>query len=154
MMYPGTRRAHTSRWPLVLALVAAAAVYYAGRSAAGTGEAATPATQDLNRVESRIDRLEQRFYTIESSIRGLEQQVRVASAAPRAGAQRDPEVGLLRSEVESLRQRLAEVECGLSRVDERTLTPEAREARRKSAAGTADPCRLGTDAPLRLSTRP
>ncbi len=153
-MYFATRRAHTSRWPLVLMFVAAAAAYYAWRPAASTGEAATTAPQDLMRVESRLDRLEQRFYTVESSLRGLEQQVRVTAAAPRTSAQRDPEVSLLRSEVESLRRRLAEVECGLSKVDERTLTPEAREARRKSTAGVADPCRLGTDAPLRLSTRP
>lgn len=149
----GTRRtaAHASRRPLALALVAAAA-FYAGRPAGGTGEAAAPAPQDLIRVESRLGQLEQRFYAVESSIRGLEQQSRVSSAAPRPGA-RDPEVGLLRMEVESLRRRLAEVECGLSRVDERTLTPEAREARRKSGAA-ADPCRLDADAAPRPPARP
>jgi hypothetical protein len=139
---------------LILALVATGAAFYAGRPAAGTGEAATPTPQDLIRVESRLGQLEQRFYAVESSLRGLEQQARVSASAPRAGTARDPEVGPLRAEVESLRRRLAEVECGLSRVDERTLTPEAREARRKSAAGTSDPCRLNTDAPLRLLTRP
>jgi hypothetical protein len=151
-MHSGTRRTWASRWPLALALVAAAA-FYAGRPAGGTGEAATPATQDLIRVESRLGQLEQRFYAVESSIRGLEQQSRVSSAAPRPVA-RDPEVGLLRSELESLRRRLAEVECGLSRVDERTLTPEAREARRKSAASDDDPCRFGADAPRRPAARP
>lgn len=147
----GTRRTPASRWPLALALVAAAA-FYAGRPAVGTGEAATPAPQDLIRVESRLGQLEQRFYAVESSIRGLEQQSRASYAAPRPGT-RDPEVGLLRSELESLRRRLAEVECGLSRVDERTLTPQAREARRKNAAG-ADPCRLDADATPRPMSRP
>jgi hypothetical protein len=153
-MYSETRRTRTSRWPPVLILVAAAAAFYAGRPAGSTGEAATPAPQDLMRLESRLGQLEQRFYTVELSIRGLEQQARLSSAAPRAGATRDPEVGLLRSEVEALRLRLAEVECGLLKMDERTLTPEAREARRKSAAGNADPCRLGANDPLRLPARP
>jgi hypothetical protein len=154
-MYYGTRRTSTYRWPLALVLVAAAAAFYAWRPAGSTGEAATPAPQDLIRLESRLGQLEQRFYTVESSIRGLEQQVRLSSAAPRSAArERDPEVGLLRSEVEALRLRLAEAECGLLRVDERTLTPGAREARRKAAAGAADPCRLNTDAPLRLAARP
>lgn len=151
-MEPGTRRARPSRWPAVLLFVAAAAAY-AVRPAAGTGEAAAPAPQDLMRVESRIGQLEQRFYSVEASIRGLEQQLR-APAAVRGAGVRDPEVGLLRAEVESLRQRLAEVECGLARVDERTLTPEAREARRKSGAGGADPCRLDAGAPARPATRP
>ncbi|HEY0172454.1 MAG TPA: hypothetical protein VGB98_15640 [Pyrinomonadaceae bacterium] len=151
-MEAGTKRTRPSRRAAVL-LFAAAAAAYALRPAASTGEAATPAPQDLIRVESRIGRLEQRFYSVEASIRGLEQQLR-APAAVRGSGARDPEVGLLRAEVESLRRRLADVECGLSRVDERTLTPAAREARRKSSAGNADPCRLDADAPLRPATRP
>ena len=152
-MNSGTPRASAPRWLLVFALVVAAAAFYALRPAGGTGEAATPAPQDLMRLESRLGQLEQRLYAIESSIRGLEQQARVSTGAPRA-AGRDPEVGLLRSEMDSLRVRLAEVECGLLRVDERTLTPAAREARRKSAAGPDDPCRQNADASLRLTARP
>jgi hypothetical protein len=147
-MNDGTRRTHTSRWLAAALLVAAAAAAYAGLPAVSTGEAATPPPQDLMRVESRLGQLEQRFISVESSIRGLEQQVRFPPAAPGAGA-RDPEVAMLRAEVETLRRRLAEVECGLLRVDERTLTPAAREARRKSSGGAADPCRLDADAPTR-----
>ncbi|HEX8281918.1 MAG TPA: hypothetical protein VF588_00965 [Pyrinomonadaceae bacterium] len=150
----GTRRMHTSRRPFVLALLAAAAALYAGSPTGGAGEAATAAPQDTMRLESRLGQLEQRLNTIESSIRGLEQQSRFSATAPRATGARDPEVGLLRAEVEALRGRLAEVECGLTKVDERTLTPAARGARRKSAAGTPDPCRLGAETPVRLTARP
>jgi hypothetical protein len=142
-----TRRTHTSRWLAVSLLVAAAAAY-AGKPALSTGEAAAPAPQELMRLESRLGQLEQRFISVEAGIRSLEQQVRFPSAAPGANA-RDPEVGLLRAEVETLRRRLADVECGLTRVDERTLTPAAREARRKSPNAAAAPCRLDADAPAR-----
>lgn len=153
-MNNGTRRAGLSSWHTVLLLASAlvAGAAYAGAPVAGSGEAAPP--QDLMRVESRLTQLEQRIYSIETSIRGLEQQARL-SGATAGRAARDPEVGLLRTELDTLRLRLAEVECGLTRVDERTLTAAAREARRKSeAAGAADPCRQNADAPLRLTSRP
>ena len=149
----GTRRTSAARSLLVFVIVAEAAAFYALRPAGVTGEGATPAPQDLIRIESRLGQLEQRLYTIESSLRGLEQQARVSAAPPRAGG-RDPEISLLRSEVETLRLRLAETECGLTKLDERTLTPATREARRKTAADHEDPCRLNPDASLRLTARP
>lgn len=150
----GTRRAGASSWSAVLVLVSAFAVAgtYAGVKAVDRSEAAAP-SQDTIRIESRLSQLEQRIYSIETSIRGLQQQSRLADV--NAGrAARDPEVGLLRSEMDTLRRQLAEVECGLARVDERTLTVAARAARRKTEAGAGDPCRLNADAPLRLSTNP
>jgi hypothetical protein len=99
----------------------------------------------VTRIESRLSLLEQRFYSMEANIRGLEQQSRLSGVTTSRDA-RDPEVGLLRAEVVALRQRLAEIECALAKVDERTLTPAAREARRKSTGGTTDPCRLNADA--------
>jgi len=79
---------------------------------------------------------------------------RLPSSAPSSTASaRDTELELLRTEVELLQRRLAEDECGLVKVDERTLTQAEREARRKGAAGREDPCRLNADAPLRLSSR-
>jgi hypothetical protein len=146
-----------SKWSalfvFVLALVTAV-VAYTGKPLVGTGEAAiAPAAQDVTRIESRLSQLEQRFYSIEASIRGLEQQSRL-SGITTGRTERDPEVGLLRAEVEALRQRLAEVECGMVKMDERTLTPAAKQARRKSASVAGDPCRLNADSPIRLSTRP
>jgi hypothetical protein len=150
-----TRRTLPFWWPSILALVLlfASVAAYTGKPAMTTGEAAANTPQDVTRIESRLSQLEQRFYSIEASIRNLEQQTRLSSGM--AGrSTRDPEVLQLRAEVEALRQRLAEAECGLVRLDERTLTPAAREARRKSAGNPADPCRLNADAPLRLLTRP
>jgi hypothetical protein len=151
-----TRRANAPSWPSVLVLVSAlaAAAAYAGASPAETGgTAASSSPQDAIRLESRMSRLEQRIYSVETSVRALEQQSRLPDLGAGRAA-RDPEVGLLRTEVDALRQRLAEVECGLARVDERTLTAAARAARRKNEAGAGDPCRLDADAPLRPTARP
>ena len=151
-MDSGTRRAKATVWPAVLVLVsamAAAAVYADSPPAPGAGVAA-PA-QDVIRIESRLTQLEQRLHMMETSLRGVEQQLRLSATGRGAG---DPEVRLLRSEVESLRRRLAEVECGLARVDERTLGAAARDERRKSGAGAGEPCRLNADAPLNLPARP
>jgi hypothetical protein len=135
-------------WLLVSVILIVAAL--ARASLAGTGEAAPP-QQDTIRLESRLNLLEQRFYSIETSIRSLEQQARIGGVASRTVGQE--EFRLLRLENEALRQRLADVECGLARLDERTLNPAAREARRKSSGSVVDPCRLNADAPLRLPDR-
>lgn len=151
----GTRREDSRARPAALLLVLTVFVgaSYALAPARG-GAAAAPPPQDLIRVESRLTQLEQRLYLMETSLRGLEQQARLSAPSPGA-ARRDPEVELLRTELDALRLRLAEAECGLARVDERTLTPAARETRRKAeAANAADPCRLNPEAPLRLSARP
>jgi hypothetical protein len=149
-MESGNRRANASLWPAAFVLAAAliAAATYGGR-----GEAAAPA-QDLTRIESRLGQLEQRLYTIESGMRGLEQQSRLAGINAGRPALPDPEVNLLRTELNGLRLRLAEVECGLARVDERTLSAQAREARRRAQGAAAEPCRLNADAPLRLPSQP
>jgi hypothetical protein len=147
-----TRRAEASSRPTVFILVSAlaAALAYAWAPASGRGEAASP-SQDTIRIESRLTQLEQRIYSIETSLRGLEQQSRLAGV--NAGrTTRDPEVNLLHTELDTLRRRLAEVECGLARVDERTLSAAARAARRKAQPDAGDPCRLNPDSPLRLPT--
>lgn len=141
---------------LLVSVLVAAVTAYTGKSAVINGEAAPVASppQDVTRIESRLSQIEQRFYSIEASIRGLEQQSRLSGSTTARTTERDPEVSLLRAEVESLRHRLAEIECGLAKVDERTLTPAAREMRRNAAGGASDPCRLNVSAPLRLPTRP
>lgn len=101
--------------------------------------------QDPIRLENRINQLETRLYSIESSIRTLEQQSRLAGVSQRGLSQED--VARLRAEVQALQLRLAEDECALARLDERTLSP----ARRKP--GRTDPCRANPDAPLQLPDR-
>lgn len=107
---------------------------------------ATP-PQDAIRLEQRINQLEQRFYSIESSLRNLEQQSRLAGSSQRGMSVED--VDRLRAEVQTLQRRLQEDECALARLDERTLSP----AMRRRPGGRTDPCRANTDAPLQLPDR-
>ncbi|HEV2835635.1 MAG TPA: hypothetical protein VGW58_09980 [Pyrinomonadaceae bacterium] len=104
--------------------------------------------QQVLRLETRINQLEQRLYSIETSMRTLEQQSRLAGVTSRDAGQQD--VILLRAEVQRLQQRLGESECALAKLDERTLSPAVREARRKSGV-RPDGCRTNVDAPIRFS---
>jgi len=106
---------------------------------------ATP-PQDAIRLESRINQLETRLYTIEASIRSIEQQSRIAGSSQRGLSQDD--LVRLRADIQTLQLRLVEDECALARLDERTLSPAMR---RKSAR--PDPCRANPDAPLQLTDR-
>lgn len=107
---------------------------------------ATP-QQDVIRLETRMNQLEQRLYSMETSIRTVEQQSRLAGASQRGLSQDD--VARLRAEIQTLQLRLAEDECALARLDERTLSP----AMRRKPGGRTDPCRANPDAPLRLPDR-
>src|SRR5919205_31043 len=118
---------------LLLVIVVAFGLVLAVRTSAGPAP-----QQDVIRLESRISQLEQRFYTVENSLRTLEQQSRIAGMN-RGGGVTPDDVGLLRSEIQRLQARIMEDECALAKLDERTLSATAREARQR-AAGT-DPCR-------------
>ena len=119
-------------------------------SSAARSEVAPTQQQEVIRLENRIGQLEQRLFSIETSLRTLEQQTRITGAASRTTGQED--LALLRSEVQVLQQRLADDECGLAKLDERTLSPATRDARRKSGA-VSDSCRANVDTPLRLPVR-
>ena len=107
---------------------------------------ATP-QQDVIRLENRINQLETRLYSIESGLRTVEQQSRLAGANQRGLSQED--LVRLRAEIQTLQLRLAEDECALARLDERTLSP----AMRRKPGGRTDPCRANFDAPLQLPDR-
>jgi hypothetical protein len=106
--------------------------------------------QDVSSLDRRISLLEQRFYSIESNISRLQQYVAAQRPAVSQPGVSDRELSLLREEIQRLTLRTNEVECGLSKLDERT-TPAAR---RNPAAKSNDPCRLNPETPVRLSTRP
>jgi hypothetical protein len=154
-----TRRVASLRWLAAFLLVATAAAYCARRTARAVSADAVaaepaPAAQELFSLERRISVVEQRLNTIELTVNRIEQQARYSSSVPPASQSvRDTELELLRSQVELLQRRVAEDECGLVRLDERTLSPSARDARRKSATAGDDPCRRNFDAPLRLAAR-
>lgn len=106
--------------------------------------------QDAIRLEQRINQLEQRLYGMETTLRSVEQQARLGGTTSRNLSQQ--EVALLTTQLQSLQLRLADYDCALAKLDERTLSPAMRDARRKSGAG-GDPCRSNADAPLRLPDR-
>jgi predicted nucleic acid-binding Zn-ribbon protein len=124
-----------------------------GKRAADSGTLTTDSPQDAVYLDRRISMLETRLSSIESSLRSLQQQTMISERTAPAQPARDPEVTLLRSEVEILSSRLREVECALVRLDERTLSTTVKEARRRSAAQTTDPCRVNSEMPILLSPR-
>lgn len=122
-----------------------------GLMMAARTEAGPTPQQDVIRLDARVSQLEQRLYTIENSLRNLEQQSRMAGVSGRGGVTQD-DILLVRTEIQNLQVRLMEDECGLAKVDERTLSPAAREARKKGALGN-DPCRMNFELPVRLRDR-
>ena len=134
---------------LVFVVVLGVVTVFKISSSANTANGPTP-QQDVIRLENRMTQLEQRLFSIETGLRTLEQQSRITGATSRGISPED--LALLRSEIQTLQRRLADDECGLAKLDERTLSPAAREARRKSGA-VNDPCRVNVDAPLRLPDR-
>lgn len=134
-----------SRVVLAACIAAAAVVTIFMISSAARSESGPAQQQDVIRLESRLTQLEQRLYTLDTSVRTLEQQSRIASGTLRSANAED--LSRLQVEVQLLQHRLAEHECALAKLDERTLTP----ARRKSGASSGDPCRVNFEAPVRLS---
>jgi len=140
---------------LVCGMIGAAANGYAEKSATGP---ALPVSQDIAYLDRRINMLEQRFYSIESRMSRLEQQMsivgRITPTPAPSQPTRDPEIDLLRSESELLKVRVRELECGILRLDERTLPESAKETRRRAPAQPKDPCRVNPETPVKLSVRP
>ena len=121
------------------------------RERSSAADASEPA-QDAVYLDRRISTLEMRLSTIESSLRTVEQQAMSSQRMTQGQPNRDPETSLLRSEVEMLKIRLRELECGIMHLDERTLSVTAREARKRTSGQSTDPCRLNPEAPVQLST--
>ncbi|HSF24632.1 MAG TPA: hypothetical protein VLE20_10420, partial [Blastocatellia bacterium] len=92
---------------LALALAGVIATQVIGSRASASGIE----PQDPAYLDRRINMLETRLGSIESSLRMLSQQAMSQRAAPSQPA-RDPEIALLRSEVEILNARVRELECG------------------------------------------
>ena len=92
--------------------------------------------------------LEQRFYSLETSMNRLQQVITSQRSTGSSSDLRSQEVDQLQAEVQRLQLRLNEVECGLLKIDERTVNRRSGEAR------PADPCRQNPNTPLRLPSRP
>jgi len=137
-----------ARWQAVLWILVAGIATVQIVSVARAGNE-SPEQQDVLRLESRITQLEQRLYAMENNIRTIEQQSRMGSLSSRGGVSPE-ELNLLRSQLQTFEQRLREDECGIAKLDERTLLPQRRAARARAAAADPDQCRQNVEAPLRL----
>ena len=134
----------------VLVILLFAVIGVMASNSRGSSATAAVESQDPSSLDRRISLLEQRFYTIESNISRLQQYMATQRPSISQPGVSDREVSLMRDEIQRLTLRMNEVECGLSKLDERT-TPAAR---RNPTAKTNDPCRLNPETPVRLSTRP
>jgi hypothetical protein len=140
---------------LMLAAIVIVAFLNAKGEARHSSTSTSGVAQDPTGLDRRLSLLEQRFYIVENTLNRIEQQSRLnpSPATPQPSGS-DNDIALLRAQVESLQRQMAELSCGLAKLDERTLSPEARSAREKSATLSADPCRQNADAPLRIANRP
>ncbi len=134
---------------LLVGVLAAIALIVTLRTTATTGaRSELDQQQEVMRLDTRITQLEQRLFSLENTLRTLDQQTRLSATSPRNVSQ--DELSRLSSDLEALQRRTKENECGLAKLDERTLTPQKRVERKKSGAADTDPCRLNADTPLRL----
>jgi uncharacterized coiled-coil protein SlyX len=134
----------------VLVILLFAVIGVMASNSRGNSATAAVESQDPSSLDRRISLLEQRFYTIESNISRLQQYMATQRPSISQPGVSEREVTLMHDEIQRLTLRMNEVECGLSKLDERT-TPAAR---RNPTAKTNDPCRLNPETPVRLSTRP
>ena len=110
-------------------------------------------------LDRRISQIEQRFYYLETRLNSLESSSRSSIMSPSSStnqlqvSQLRTELDTMRGELDALRARVGDVECGLLKVDERTLSVQQRQ-RRRSAPGPHDPCRAEPESPVMLASRP
>ena len=143
----------TTRMLSVFLLSAFLGIVIGGHRERPSSVYASESAQDAVYLDRRISTMEMRLSTIESMLRTLEHQAISSQRMTQGQPNRDPETSLLRSEVELLKGRLRELECGLVHLDERTLSVTAREALKRTSGQSTDPCRLSPETPLQLSPR-
>ena len=142
-------KALADRAKTLLAVAGAAVlVYGAFANLSGGGVQRVEAQSDIF-LSRRIDQVEQRFYSLESRLNRIEMESRQPSLATVRPAGSEVELQYLRTQIDSLRSRLGETECGLLKLDERTLTA----AQRRVTSG-AEPCRRNWGERIMLSARP
>ena len=113
----------------------------------------TSVAQDTIYLDRRISSLEMRLNSIESSLRNLEQQAMTSQRSLPGQTGRDPEVTLIRNELELLKGQVRVAECGVMHLDERTLTPAAKASRGANSQESKDPCRVNPESPLQFLKR-
>ena len=116
----------------------------------GSGANAVHAQNDPF-LSRRVDMLEQRLYSIESRLNQVSTMPH-PSIVPSLPSTTQNDIDVLRTSVDGLRIRLGEVECGVLKLDERTLTAAQRRTHR--VGSTSDRCRADYGVPVMLSSRP
>jgi predicted RNase H-like nuclease (RuvC/YqgF family) len=143
------KKSHLALGIVLCAVIGIMANVYPGNSSSALEEK----TQDVGSLDRRITSVEQRLYSIESSISRLQQSALSERSRVSQPIPRDQEIDLVRSDIQRLQLRLNEIECGLLKLDERTAV-SVRDNLKSPGPKTGDPCRLNPATPLRLSTRP
>jgi len=139
----------------------AGVVGYANRSAPGptirslasselTELTSSEPGQDIMSVDRRVTTLEQHMYTLDSNLNQLQQQIMMLNRTSSQPTGSSAEVQQLRLELDVIRSRMAQVECALAKLDERTLTT----GKPKVRAGVKDPCRLDPQTPIEITGHP
>lgn len=138
----------------IFAIIGIGTVVYILTAVSG-GMTPTVSAQQDPFLSQRISQIEQRITSLETRLYRVEQDSRLpAVTMPRQIEKNDDtEYRLLSSQLQTLYLQLAEVECGLVKLDERTLTATARSARKKMP-GDGERCRLDPNTPLEIIVRP
>jgi len=134
------------------AVVGLAMLVYSGLAGMlGPSGAATVHAQTDPFLSRRVDMIEQRLYSLESRISSMQTQVQppLISTMP---STTQTDVNFLRTQLDGMRIRLGEVECGLLKLDERTLPAAQRRANR--VGSPSDRCRDNFGTSITLSSRP
>ena len=137
------RRMRLSYFVAAAALALSLYAVFVGRSVP------TASAQTDMYLSRRIDQVEQRFYSLESRLNRLETSSNPGIMSPQVRNTNDVELQFLRTQVDGLRTRVGELECGVLRLDERTLAPA-----RRMGSRTSEPCRKDPTNIVQLSARP
>ena len=116
------------------------------------GHANPQVNQDYFTLDRRISQVEQRLYLVDSTLTQLRQQISSASrpgpSSP-SSATAALEIQQLTLRIAELKARVDDIECGVVKLDERTLPRSARVG-----PGAKDSCRNDPNTPVTFANRP
>jgi hypothetical protein len=141
------RRLRITYFVAAAALAMSLYAVFAGHSVPGAS-----AQNDMY-LARRIDQVEQRFYSLESRLNRLEMGSSPSIVSPQVRNTNEVDLQFLRTHVDSLRTRVGELECGVLRLDEMTMSSGSRTSRRQTGRN-AEPCRQDPARAVELSARP
>ena len=146
----------SERFKTVLVSAVVAAAVYGGFWVIERAVPVANAQQTDLYLARRVDQMEQRFYSIESRLSRVEQEMTRPRVSPPIfnSPVNESDINLLRTQVDNLRLRVGEAECAILRLDERTLSSASRLARGRAAIVGTERCRQDTGRAIELTARP